>query len=289
MNWKFYGQFDPPVDKFIFNRYFPDPDIRGIYVECGAFDGQTECSCRFFEESLSWTGLNLEPVPHLFEALQTNRPTGRNLNLGLSSSCGSATFSHAISPIVGRAFGNGSINHFQSHRDQLVASGCTFEEMTIQVITWSRLVEQERLHHVDLFVLDVEGHELDVLNGMKGCSILPDVMAVEFGHIGFDVVRKAMSDLGYDYDICSHGNAFFIHHDKLALFAIRRAAMGSRTLMTMGPIGEEDVVATLTQQNVLLQKRNDELTSLLQSIVGSRSWRWLEFMKRLLGRGKPIT
>ncbi|MEI9889739.1 MAG: hypothetical protein WDN45_03025 [Caulobacteraceae bacterium] len=51
---KFYGQFDPPVDRVLFERYFPDKTIRGVFVECGAYDGQTESCCKFFENR--WTG-----------------------------------------------------------------------------------------------------------------------------------------------------------------------------------------------------------------------------------------
>ena len=79
---KFYGQFETPVDKFIFERYFPDTNIQGTFVECGAFDGQTECSCRFFEETMGWTGYNLEPVPWIYEQLTQNRPNSKNLNIG---------------------------------------------------------------------------------------------------------------------------------------------------------------------------------------------------------------
>jgi hypothetical protein len=72
---QFYGQFETPVDRFIFERYFPDTGIMGTFVECGAFDGLTECSCKFFEETMGWTGHNLEPVLWIFEKLIANRPS----------------------------------------------------------------------------------------------------------------------------------------------------------------------------------------------------------------------
>ena len=79
-------------------------------------------------------------------------------------------------------------------------------------------------------VLDVEGHELSVLSGMHGSSVLPRVMCVEFGHVGFGVIRSAMDELGYEYDISSYANAFFVRRDALPLFAFRSglAAVGAR-------------------------------------------------------------
>lgn len=34
--YKFYGQFEYPVDKFIYDRYF-SMKKGGVFVECGAF------------------------------------------------------------------------------------------------------------------------------------------------------------------------------------------------------------------------------------------------------------
>jgi FkbM family methyltransferase len=220
----FYGQFAPPVDRFIFERYFPEPGIQGVFVECGAFDGLLDSSCKFFEETMAWKGFNLEPVPWIFESLCRNRPLSQNLNIGLSDKNSDVSFKQAISPILGRDFGNGSICHAQTHLKSLEESGCTFEEINISVITWREFVTQQKITHVDLFVLDVEGHELSVIDGMQGCNVLPDVMCVEFGHIGLDIIRDCLAKLGYIYDISSNGNAYFVQKNVLGLFILRRAA-----------------------------------------------------------------
>lgn len=282
MSRVFYGQFDPPVDRFLFERYFPDAGIRGIFVECGAFDGTTESSCRFFEESLGWTGWNLEPVEHLFTSLCRNRPRSRNLKLGLSNACGESRFTLAVSPTFGRDCNNGSIRHAESHERALRDAGFTFETLRIDTVTWSALVAAERMTHVDLLVLDVEGHEIEVLEGMKGCLVLPDVLCIEFGHLGIDRIRVALAELGYSYDITSHANAFFVRNDKLALFALRRAAAALPT----STVGGDGGSLALMRQNQLLEQRLGEVTALYHAVVGSRSWRWIERIKRLLGRGR---
>jgi hypothetical protein len=41
MACRFYGQFDPPVDRFLFERYFAGSKRPGVFIECGAFDGET--------------------------------------------------------------------------------------------------------------------------------------------------------------------------------------------------------------------------------------------------------
>ena len=208
---KFYGQFDPPVDKFIFERYFPDTSIKGVFVECGAFDGLMECSCKFFEETMGWSGFNLEPAPSNFRALAANRPLAKNIQQGLSDRNGRLSFTHVISPILGENFGNGSIHHTEAHLNNLKERGCEFQVMQIEVVTWKEFVEREKILHVDLFVLDVEGHELAVIAGMHDCDVLPDVICIEVGHLELQSIKTQLQKLKYSYDISSHVNACFFY------------------------------------------------------------------------------
>lgn len=273
---KFYGQFDPHVDRFIFERYFPQAGIQGVFVECGAFDGLLECTCKFFEETMGWHGFNLEPVPWIFEELCKHRPNSRNFNLGLSNSCAKLPFRHAISPILGKYFGNGSISHAPSHVKSLTESGCTFEDITVDVLTWREFVYQNRITHVDLFVLDVEGHEISVIEGMRGCDILPDIMCVEFGHIGLDAIRLNLAELGYIYDISSNGNAFFVHKNAASIFAIRRAASPVPSPLVSNPSTTIEAQKIFEEENRFLRLRVEELVALYEAITKSRSWRLIE-------------
>lgn len=214
---KFYGQFEPPVDRFIFERYFPDTNFQGVFVECGAFDGLTECSCKFFEETMGWTGFNLEPLPWIFEKLVENRPNATNINLALSAERGVAKFVAVDHPSFGLDCTNGSLSHSPSHKELLDQAGCEYKEIEVKLINWRDFILEQKITHVDLFVLDVEGHELSVIEGMQGSNVLPDVMCVEFGHLGLNTVRNKLKLLGYVYDITSNANAYFIRKDKAGL------------------------------------------------------------------------
>jgi len=220
-SFKFYGQFDLPVDKFIFERYFFDLNIRGIAVECGAFDGLTECSCKFFEETMGWRVYNFEPVPWIFEKLQKNRPLAVNLNLGLSNICGKAKFYAVKHPDFGLMCTNGFLNHLPEHKEELVRMGCEFVEIEVELMTWKDFIELHSITHVDLFVLDVEGHEIKVIEGMKNSSVLPDIICVEHGHLGLDTIRSYLEPLGYYYDVSSYVNSYFIKREKIPLFISR--------------------------------------------------------------------
>ncbi|MCG9082787.1 FkbM family methyltransferase [Laribacter hongkongensis] len=270
---KFYGQFTPSVDQFIFERYFRDTNIKGVFVECGAFDGLTECSCKFFEESMGWKGFNLEPAPANFKQLQKNRPSSVNLEIGLSNCSGEVDFKHVVSPLLGENFGNGSITHSLDHIHDLQQRGCSFQNVQIQVTTWKCFVEQQNICHVDLLVLDVEGHELSVIEGMRDCAVLPDLICIEVGHLDLGEIRNGLATLGYTYDISSHVNAFFLKTEKIPLFALR-AATSSAPVPESG--NQSRLVEKLVEENQRLTKRVEELTWLYREITSSKLWKVVE-------------
>jgi FkbM family methyltransferase len=292
---KFYGQFEPPVDRFIYERYFRDEGIKGVFVECGAFDGLTENSCRFFEETLGWKGFNIEPVPWVYEKLCNNRPDTTNLNFALSDKVGTSTFTAVDHPVFGVDCTNGSLAHTAKHLSMLEADGCHFIEVPVRLLTWSEFVIQNGIKHVDLLVLDVEGHEVSVIEGMQDCSVLPDIFCIEIGHLDFFEIRSRLEKLGYVYDVSSHVNAFFIKRDLTSLFlfrlnhfkGVRLQIAEELTSVLEGTSAEvphhEETVATLVaQKNSLLEELDSvrahlhELTDLYNNIVTSKTWKIVE-------------
>jgi FkbM family methyltransferase len=203
---RFYGQ--NALDRALYERYFRD--VRdGFFIEAGAFDGQFESTCKFFEQFMDWTGINIEPVPHLYEMCSNNRPNTRNLRIALSGTRETKKFTQAVHPGMGNFFGNGSLTHSDLHMNSLKRDGCKFEEFDVECITYNDLVVQESIQKIDLFVLDVEGHELQVLAGMEGATVLPEVFCIEHGHLG-DALIQPLANLGYRLDHKHHVNSFFV-------------------------------------------------------------------------------
>ncbi len=211
----FFGQFDPPLDKVLFERYFEGRQTPGVCIECGAFDGVTDSTCKFFEDALGWTAINVEPYPWAFERLTRNRPNATNLKAALSNQDGCATFTAAIHPRLGPFFGNGSLSHQPAHRSDLEAMGCQFESYEVETLTYRRLLDSCQIEEVDLLVLDVEGHELEVLRGFDCVSLerRPRICCIEHGSIGLNALRGAMHQLGYVFDGSAEVNSFFLRGD----------------------------------------------------------------------------
>ena len=205
---KFYGQFNPPVDQVLYEKYFQNKR-NGLFIECGAYDGLVDSCGKFFEENMGWKGINIEASPRLFERLLANRATSfLNLNIALSNKNGLATFSDIISP-SGIADGNGSLTHKEIHVEQILKSGCKFKPIEVPTIRFTDLIKEHSITHIDFMALDVEGHEIEVIEGMISSPCFPDIMCVEYAFFSLDDIKKPLETYGYRLDFLKEANAFF--------------------------------------------------------------------------------
>lgn len=208
----FYGQ--QLQDKFIFERYFPQKK-NGLMIEAGAFDGILETCSKFFEDSMGWDCINIEAYPWAYEKLIINRPNCTNLGIGLSNKTHELEFLQYNHPTRGPNFGNGSFSHVSWHKDELINSNCTPEKFLVKCARYDEVVDEivaSRYHsrEIDLFVLDVEGYELFVIEGMKNSKFLPKIMCVEYPMSTIPRLDVALGELGYSLDITHNNNAMYV-------------------------------------------------------------------------------
>lgn len=223
--YTFYGQHFPQLDEFIFKRYFPDIAIQGIYIECGANNGLACSNCKFFEETMHWKGYNIEATPDIFKILVKNRPDSINICAALSDKRGYLKFAITESVLENRKY-LGAVNRVIDEDlkvgDIFTVSGMEYiirEIIQVPCLPWREFITEYHIRHVDLFVLDTEGHEESVIDGMKDCPVLPSIMCVENGMNG--EIRSKLDMLGYVFDIAHFDNHMYVRKDLLPLFVLR--------------------------------------------------------------------
>ena len=64
---------------FLNENYFKNKK-NGTYIELGALDGVLFSNTKFFEDTLNWTGILIEPHPIKFNLLEKNRPNNYLFN-----------------------------------------------------------------------------------------------------------------------------------------------------------------------------------------------------------------
>lgn len=210
---KYYGQFSPEVDKVLDELYFKNKyDL--LSIECGAFDGLTDSCTKFFEENYNWKTINIEPLQNIYNKLIINRPLSINLNIALSNNSDDKIFTNYKHPDLNYEWGNGSLNHTKEHKTYLeeLCGKYNYVNTIVKCSTYKKIINDLDIKHVDLFVLDVEGEELNVIDGMIGCNVLPDVFVIEHGHSNTNIFIEKFKEIDFPYklDHVSFVNSFFI-------------------------------------------------------------------------------
>lgn len=190
---------DIAFSKQLNSKYFHNKK-NGFFIEAGAYNGVAHSICKWFEDTLGWKGINIEPHPQLFDHLVGNRPNSVNLNYALSNKSG---HTELVDPKQFRGHATIDVNKKQKFIDNATV-------YTVETKTYTEMIEENDVSELDLFVLDVEGHELGVLEGMIGSDVLPRVIAVETNKTNKDDILKLLEPLSYKLDYSSKADSYFV-------------------------------------------------------------------------------
>jgi FkbM family methyltransferase len=146
-----------------------------VFVEAGSHDGYTQSNTYHLERSRGWSGVLVEAVPELQAKCARRRPRSRVVNCALvgatrSEESVAVQFGDLMST-VGEDGGHAA--------GGLAVTGRRGYSVRVPARTLSSVLEQAGVSAVDLLVLDVEGHELEVLSGLDLDRHAPRFMLVE--------------------------------------------------------------------------------------------------------------
>jgi len=183
------------------NKYFPEKK-NGFFIECGANNGIAGSPTYLFETEQDWTGICIEPNPYCWKELQENRPNSKCYQKALSSSLAHTSLYIPEGATRGKQAGGGTLN-------KEIHKGRELEKVTVITFTYDQLIKIEEIKHVDLFILDVEGAELDVIAGIYDCEVLPEVWVIEYSKVDPNTLNEKMIKLGYAWDDVHKDNYFY--------------------------------------------------------------------------------
>jgi FkbM family methyltransferase len=215
-------------DNAVINNYFTNKNNKiienGLVVECGTAEGFHNPSLTL-EKEFNWKFFGFEADPRYYPVLCQNRPNSTNINAALSDKNGKIDF------IISAWGGNSSIEHSEIHKKELLNydakfdDGSYFKTISVATMNWDYFINFYNIKNVDFLILDVEGQELKILNGMSLNSKLPNIIQIEFGYSdhdnlllneekkenfsGFIKVSKRLFELNYQFDYVSDNNALF--------------------------------------------------------------------------------
>ncbi len=217
---EFRSQFGEDI--LLYNLF--DGKTDGYFIEVGAYDGYTYAVTYAFE-CLGWKGLLVEPIPERFEACKARRPGSRVVHAALSKrgSTGTATFSHIVSSkkhYEASSFLPGSVSGKRYMRPPKTDT----ISLTVPLTTMNDLLAAAPPPGgVDFIVLDVEGGELNLLDGFDLDTYRPKAILIEDQAMGRDTtVLDSLTARGYEHVTWLSYNRLMVRKDEPALLARAR-------------------------------------------------------------------
>ncbi len=191
----------------------------GFYIDIGAQHPIANNNTYLLFKS-GWSGINIDLDKDNIELFDICRPNDTNLNHAISSSITEKKlyFYHNKSPI------NTLVKEVSNFQKALVE-----EIKTVKTITLNKVLESLKFDKkIDYINIDVEGHELDVLEGFDLTKYKPSVISIEYLDLKMKFLELKNNDLSRitksefyklliskDYHFVNwlHGDLIFAHKD----------------------------------------------------------------------------
>lgn len=148
----------------------------GHYVEVGALDGDFLSNTYYFEKALGWTGVLVEPNPEQAALCQSNRPKSQ---VAIFAAVAPGQEGDVRLEVVEGNEGFSTLSANRTYSRILEERNLVTTPIEVQATTLDAILEKAALPAIDFVTIDVEGHELAVLQGFDLRRWKPTVILLE--------------------------------------------------------------------------------------------------------------
>jgi FkbM family methyltransferase len=207
----YFSQFgqDKFLEEHIFKHY-----KNGIFVDVGAHNGKSINNTLYFEQNNNWTGINVEPLPHIYKKLKNNRPNCINLNCAVSNIDGSANFicNEGYTEMLSGLEKDYDIRHLNRRDREIKQMGGSTKIIEVKTNRLETILNEYNIDHINYLSIDVEGGEFNVIKSINFDKVFIDV-------IGFE---NNYNDVSIPIVTYLSNNGFKIIHKSLDIFMIHK-------------------------------------------------------------------
>jgi FkbM family methyltransferase len=206
MNYYSQDKQDYNLENNIFKGY-----KNGYFVDVGAYDGKSYNNTLFFEEIHGWKGINIEPIPEIYQKLVKTRPNCINLNLAVDEHNGEAEF--CCNDML-----SGLKNHYDPrHINRIINESInnTHINRVLKVKTHrlDDILRENNVKRINYLSIDVEGAEFSVIKSINFNEVFIDVIGFEnnYQDISNDIIEYLKEK---DYFVIFRKLDIFMIHSK---------------------------------------------------------------------------
>jgi FkbM family methyltransferase len=190
---KFFSQIGQ--DRFLLENFFRGKR-GGVFVDVGAYDGEFYSNTLFYERTMGWSGLCIEPLPSAFEKLKACRRAICE-NVCVADFEGEADFVEAEDNGPFEKMFSGLPSHFDPRHIVRLDRSLTKATRRVRVEKLSSLLQKHGISRIDYMSIDTEGAELPILSELDFERFPVSVLTVE-DNWGDERIPALMKEKGYD-------------------------------------------------------------------------------------------
>jgi FkbM family methyltransferase len=217
------------AEDVMLQRVFPR-DHRGFYIDVGASDPVLMSVTKHFYDQ-GWRGVNIEPVPSVWERLRDQRPRDINLNAAVSDRVGQVTFYEVTSETTCSTLSAPLAEAYEGR-------GLKVTPREVPLTTLAQVCQNHAEAPIDVLKIDVEGNELEVLSGGDSARWRPRVVLAEKNH--FELWEPILLGHGYLLAAATEINRYYVREEDSALLPRLAAPLGPQDSFI--PAGELDAL-----------------------------------------------
>ena len=193
-------------DLFVFLNLINQSREDGSYLELGAWDGYVYSNTKFFQDELMFKGTLIEPIPATYDRLLHNRPLDKCIHAAVSCDEGTVDFM-GNEPTAGMC--DTMSDHMRKHNHK------NSTKYKVNARKLSSILQENNTEYLDMFFLDVEGGEYEVLKSMDW-DIPVYFVCIELDNTNEEKdenCRKLLKEKGFSFmqRLCS--NEFWVNKD----------------------------------------------------------------------------
>lgn len=192
-------------EDIIISAFF-DENETGFYVDVGANDPVVESVTKYFYDN-GWSGINVEPIPVLYDRLCESRPRDTNLCLGVGSVNGTAQL-HYYPDGDGLSTISNTMSGLYKDNPSFFTSNEKVFDIEVQTLE-SILKKNLNNNSIQFMKIDVEGFEPEVIKGNNWDKYRPEIICIEATHMEYDW-RPLLTNKGYSLKFFDGLNEYYV-------------------------------------------------------------------------------
>lgn len=187
---------------------------RGCVVDIGAFRPIIYSNSFAFYQR-GWHGINIDPTPGFKRVFDRIRPQDTNLELGVASQEGAATFYLFGTPCVWNTL------DLEAAAYATRVTGVTPQEISVRTSRLDTILEEHlKGQALELLLIDAEGYDLEILRSTDFSRYRPRVILIEVMDASTDAlaenpVVRHLKEFEYDLFSWVNPNLMLVRHDSI--------------------------------------------------------------------------